>query len=64
MVTKEGNYIDREGKQWSAEELRGFIETLLNDHIMKEPPVIRARVLIRLYDVENMLFCSYGERLQ
>ena len=64
MVTKEGIYIDSEGKQWSAEELKGFIESLLNERIMKEPPAIRTRVLVRLYGAENMLFCSYGERLQ
>lgn len=63
MVTKDGTYIDSQGKQWSAEELRGFIESLL-DRIMKEPPAIRARVLTRLYAAENMLFCSYGELLQ
>lgn len=63
MITETGKYIDGQGQEWSADELRGFIEKLLNEHIMSEPPAIRARILYRLYAAENMLFCSYGERL-
>lgn len=64
MITKTGEYIDSQGKRWSAEELRALIERLLNEHIMREPPAIRARVLARLYSAENMLFVSYGQRME
>lgn len=60
MITDRGTYIDREGKEWTAAQLRDLVEWLL-DRMMEAPTRISAQMMRRMLSAANMLYVTDGK---
>ena len=60
MLTEKGTYKDARGDEWTPEQLRSFVEFLL-DRMMEERAA--GLMLWRLLGAANMLFVTDGKRM-
>ena len=62
MCTDKGTYIDRQGKEWTTEQMREGVEWLL-DRMMEAPARLSARMMQRTLDAVNQLFVTDGQNV-